>query len=158
MTSECPARYFVGDEDDALARVDEVHERGHGAEAGRERDPVLGRLERREAALERRARGVVDARVVVALVLADGVLHVRRGLVDRRDDRAGGGVRLLALVDRARLEIHHDDANHRVRSRSGLVTETGLPSHQTPFTFSSRALRSYTGSLRQTSRSPRRMD
>ena len=46
--------------------------------------------------LERRARRVRDARVVVALVLADRLLHVGRGLVDRRDDRAGRRVGLLA--------------------------------------------------------------
>ena len=39
----------VGDQDDALARVDEVHQRRRRAEAGRERDPVLGRLERARA-------------------------------------------------------------------------------------------------------------
>ena len=45
----------VGDQHDALARVDEVHQRRRRAEPGRERDPVLGALEARERRLERRA-------------------------------------------------------------------------------------------------------
>ena len=96
----------VGDQDDALAGVDEVHERRRRADPGAERDAVLRVLEARERVLERGARGVRDARVVVALVHADGLLHVRRRLVDRRDDRAGRRVGLLPDVDRARLEVH----------------------------------------------------
>ena len=44
----------VRDQDDALARVDEVHDRRRRAEAGGERDAVLGALEARERLLERR--------------------------------------------------------------------------------------------------------
>ena len=76
------------------------------AQPGRECETVLGRLERREAQLQRGARRVRDARVVVALVLADGLLDVGRRLVDRHRDRAGRGIRFLALVDGAGLEIH----------------------------------------------------
>src|SRR6185436_10472115 len=39
-------------------------------------------------------------------VLADRLLHVRGGLVDRRYESSGGRVRLLSLVDRAGLEVH----------------------------------------------------
>ena len=53
--------------------------------------------------------GFADARVVVALVDADRLLRVRRGLVDRRRHRPGGRVGLLADVDRARLEVHARD-------------------------------------------------
>ena len=73
--------------------------------------PVLGVLERGEALLERRPRRVRDARVVVALVDADRLLHEGRGLVDRRDDRAGRRVGLLPVVDRARLEVHAGDGS-----------------------------------------------
>jgi hypothetical protein len=103
----------VRDEDDALAGIDEMHQRRRGAEPGRERDAVVGALERRERRCERRARRVRDARVVVALVLADRVLDEGRRLVDRRDDRARRGIGLLALVYRARLELH------RAKSTSG---------------------------------------
>ena len=96
----------VRDQHDALARVDEVHQRGRRAEARAERDAVLRVLEARERDLQRRAGRVRDAGVVVALVHADRLLHERRGLVDRRDDRAGRRVGLLPGVDRPRLEVH----------------------------------------------------
>ena len=67
---------------------------------------MLGALERGEADLEGSACRVRDARVVVALVGADRVLRVRRRLVDRDDDGAGGRIGLLAVVDRAGLEVH----------------------------------------------------
>ena len=56
-------------------------------------------LDRREVGFERRARRVLRARVLEALVLAERVLHVGRRLEDRRDDRAGGRIGLLAGVD-----------------------------------------------------------
>ena len=62
--------------------------------------------------------GFADAGVVVALVDADRLLHVGRGLVDRRRDRAGRRVRRLPLVDRARLEVHRADATGRVSAPS----------------------------------------
>ena len=92
--------------DDVIARREQVHERRHRTEPGGERASVRGALERGDALLERRPRRVRDPRVVVALVDADRVLHVRRGLVDRRRDRARRRVRLLSLVDRAGLEVH----------------------------------------------------
>ena len=51
-------------------------------------------LDRRDVGFERRARRVLRPRVLVALVPAELVLHVGRGLEDRRDDRArpGSGV------------------------------------------------------------------
>ena len=96
----------VGDQHRPVARVQQVHERRRGAEPRRERDAVLCALERGEAELQRRARGVGDARVVVALVLADRLLDVRGGLVDRDRHGAGRRIRLLSVVDRARLEVH----------------------------------------------------
>ena len=110
----------VGDQHDALSRVDEMHERRRRAEPRRERDAVVGVLERGERLLERGAGRVRDARVVVALVLADGVLDVGRRLVDRRDDRAGRRIRLLPLVDRAGLEVHaRKSTNARPARRRG---------------------------------------
>jgi len=83
-----------------------VHDRRRRAEPGGEGDAVLGALERRQAGLERTAGRIRGARVVVALVLADRVLEVGRGLVDRHCQRAGRGIGLLPSVDRAGLEIH----------------------------------------------------
>ena len=48
--------------------------------------------------LERRARRVLRARVLVALVPAELFLDVGGRLIDRRDDRAGRRVGLLAGV------------------------------------------------------------
>jgi hypothetical protein len=48
----------VRDQDDALARVDEVHDRRRRTEPGRVREPELGALETRERRLERAARRV----------------------------------------------------------------------------------------------------
>ena len=60
----------------------------------------------------REAGGIVRSAVFEALVFPELVLHVGRGLVDRRDDRAGRGIRLLAGVEadgaetRAGCELH----------------------------------------------------
>ena len=100
------AAVHVGDQHDPLAGIDEVHQRRRRSEPRAERDPVLRLLEAGERLLQRGARGVRDACVVVALVLADRLLHVRRRLVDRCRDRARGGIGLLPHVNRARLEVH----------------------------------------------------
>ena len=57
-----------------------------------------------DASLQRSARRVGGTRVVVALVHAGARLHVGRRRVDRRHDRAGRRIGLLAGVDRARRE------------------------------------------------------
>ena len=65
--------------------------------------------------------GILRPRVLVALVLAELVLHVRGGLEDRRDDGAGAGIGLLSGVDadgreaRARREFHALDQSHMAR-------------------------------------------
>jgi len=46
-------------------------------------------FERREVLLEARAGGVGDARVLVAFVFADALLHVGGGGIDWDRDRAG---------------------------------------------------------------------
>ena len=76
-----------------------------GREPRGERERALAALERGELRLERGAGRVAGAAVLVAAAQpADAVLHERRGLVDRRDDRAGRRVELLAGVDGARGE------------------------------------------------------
>ena len=61
----------------------------------------LASLDRREVALERRARRILRARVLESLVLAERVLHVGGRLEDRRDDGAGRWVGLLPGVNAA---------------------------------------------------------
>jgi hypothetical protein len=63
------------------------------------------RFDRRDVALERHARRVLRAAVLEAGVrLAEAVLHVRRGLIDRRDDRARRRIGLLSGVNANRLK------------------------------------------------------
>ena len=56
--------------------------------ARRVREAGLAAFDRRDVRLERRACGILRARVLIALVTAKLFLHVRRRLEDRRDDRA----------------------------------------------------------------------
>ena len=122
------AAVHVVDADDVVARVEQVHDRGRRPDPGRERVAVRGVLERCEALLERRSRRVRAARVVVALVDADGLLRERRRLVDRRRDRARRRVRLLAGVDRAGVEVHgHGSARRAAGSRPILTPRTAWP-------------------------------
>ena len=110
----------------------------------------------RERGLKRGAGRVGDARVVVALVDADRLLDVRRRLVDRRDDRAGGRVGLLPLVDRAGLEVHQPLmlAAPSQAPRSSRASPSREVSPHAPSSSSSPVLRSKRGSARPTSSSP----
>ena len=103
---EQPERAAVGvvGDDDVVAGLEA---RGDGADGGHargKREAGAARLQRGDVGLERGARRVLRARVFVALVLAERVLDVGRGLVDRRDDGAGRRVGLLAGVDAERGE------------------------------------------------------
>src|SRR2546426_3033931 len=80
-------------------RADRRHSRGEG-EAG------MAALQLGEAGLERVARRIARARVVVALVSAGARLRVGRGGVDRGHHRAGMGVGLLPGVNHLGLELH----------------------------------------------------
>ena len=74
-------------------RVDRRHARG-------ERERRRACLDRGDVALERHARRILRAAVFEAGVrLPEAVLHVGRGLINRRDDGAGGGIRFLAGVN-----------------------------------------------------------
>ena len=57
---------------------------------------AVPRFDRRDVALERHARRVLRAPVFEPLVLPEALLHVGRGLIDRRDDGAGRRIGLLA--------------------------------------------------------------
>ena len=81
-------------------------------------DTVQAILEGRDVAFERFSRRVLTAGVFVAFVVAQPLLHVRRGEVDRRHDRSGQWVGALAGVNRTgsktRREVlikntRHDD-------------------------------------------------
>ena len=98
--------------DDVIARL---HERGHGGDRchpggeGARPDP---RFEHGDVLLESRPRRVLRARVLVALVPSERLLHVRGRLVDRDGDRSGAGIRRVACVNRVCREAHSSDLVH----------------------------------------------
>jgi hypothetical protein len=111
---------------DVVARFEQLHDRVDAAGAAGEREAVATALERGDVALQRLARRIFAARVLVPLVLAERVLHIRRRQINRRHDRAGERLRALAGVDRPRreagVEVFVVDARHadtRGEGRSG---------------------------------------
>src|SRR4029450_11048858 len=74
-----------------------------------------------DAALERHARGILGAGVVVALVHARTLLNVSGGGIDRHHNGAGRGIGLLPRVDAARGEVklvrfgHHEPLSSVMR-------------------------------------------
>ena len=87
--------------DDVVAGLEQLHQRVGAPHAARERESVPAAFERRDVPLERLARGIPAAGVLVPLVHPERVLHVGGGLHDRRHDGAGRGVGALTGVDRA---------------------------------------------------------
>ena len=85
-------------DDDVVAGLEHRGDRADRRHARGKREPRLAALDRRDVALEREARRILRARVLVALVHAELVLHVGRCLIDRRDDGAGRRIRLLSGV------------------------------------------------------------
>src|SRR4029078_1004020 len=85
--------------DDVVARVEEVDQAVGPREARGEGGAEPCTFQRGEAALQGSTRWVLRPAVFVPLVLAGTGLNVGRREVDRRHDRAGGRVRLLAGVE-----------------------------------------------------------
>ena len=85
--------------DDVIARRQKAQHRVDRGHARREAQPVLAALELGERLLERRARRIARARVLVALGLRGLGLDVGRGEEDGRHDRARDGLGLGAGVD-----------------------------------------------------------
>ena len=76
--------------------------RGDGIDGRHARGERVGRLaafDRGDVLLERQPRRVLRPRVLEPFVAAHLFLHVGGRLVNRRDDRAGRGIGLLAGVD-----------------------------------------------------------
>ena len=107
-------------DDDLVARSCQLGDRRRDRRPRGERDPVRPALERSDRPLQAFARRVLRARVLVpAARLADAVLGVRAGLVDRRADRAGQLVGFGAGMDGQCVE--------RGRSRIGVSGVTSRP-------------------------------
>ena len=111
---EEPERPAVGvpRDDHMVAGLEHRADRADRRHAGRKRERRLAAFDPRDVALEREARRILRARVLEAFVDAELVLHVGGGLVNRRDDGAGGWIRLLAGVQadgaepRVATELH----------------------------------------------------
>ena len=91
-------------------------------------NPCVPLLERSDVALERLAGGVLPPGVLVPFVLAERVLDVGRGQVDRRHDGARERVGPLTSVNGARaeagVEVVRKDFGHMpvVMSENGKLT------------------------------------
>jgi hypothetical protein len=87
--------------DDMRARFQQVEDGGGGSEAGGKGVATRAAFEVGDAALVGEARGILRARVFIALVYARALLHISRSRIDRRHDRAGAGIRRLPGVNHA---------------------------------------------------------
>ena len=95
----------VVDRDDVRAVVETVERgRDRGQPGGKGKGRAAA-FEIGDAALERHARRVLGARVVVALVHARALLDVGRGGIDRHHHRAGGRIGLLPGMHAAGGEV-----------------------------------------------------
>src|SRR5205823_11411017 len=99
-----------------IARAKQLHDRVEAGHATGERKAVASVLQRGDISLERFARGILAARVLIPFILPESLLHVRRGEVHRRHDRSGQWLRTLAGVYGAgaesRGQIFVEDARH----------------------------------------------
>src|SRR5262245_24810592 len=95
---------------------------GQGVEGGETRceaEAMRSAFQRCQTAFERSSRQIMTARVLEATILAQRLLRIRGGLVDRHRDRPGGEIRLLAGMDRTGAE-------------AGLVPQRGASAHHSP--------------------------
>src|SRR5437868_13861828 len=80
-------------------RIDARHPRGENVSA-------MPSFQLGHGALERFAVRMIRSRVVVTFVLAQFFVYIRRSLIDRRDDRAGGRIRLLPHMNGIGCKTH----------------------------------------------------
>src|SRR5438067_6040591 len=120
---EGPAVEIVA-EHDVIARGEQMQDGIRSRQSAGEGEGVLAVLQPRQAALQRIARRVPRARVLEPFVLARTRLRVRRSQVYRRHHGAGGGVGVLARMDRERLEVIVRLGGHEFSYR----TDTRVPS------------------------------
>ena len=112
----------VGGHHDVVARLQQRRDRADRRHARGEREPGLAVLDGGDVPFERKPRRVLGPRVLVALVPAELVLDVGRGLEQRRDDGAGRRIGLLARVNADGREVggvgelHNRRCYHSARS------------------------------------------
>src|SRR5207244_5321760 len=125
-----------------------------GTEPRRKCEAVPRFLEGGQAFLERLPRRVAAARVLEAVMFADGVLSEGRGEMDGLNHRAGRGIRPLADVNRsggeppALLLLAHLPLCATNSSRSArVITATGWPASTTSTACSPRSSGSKASSI-----------
>jgi hypothetical protein len=105
--------------DDVVPGAEHLHDRVDARGAAGEGETMAPPLERGDVSLERLARGILAACVLVPLVFAQCVLYVRGREVHGRHDCAGEGLGPLARVNSSgaerRPEIVIVDASHARR-------------------------------------------
>src|SRR5213082_279528 len=111
--------------DDVRAGIQQLEHRGDRGHAGGEGEAGRAPFQARQRRLQRVARRVARARVIVALVHAGTRLHVGGGRVDRRHDRPGERIRALAAVDDARREALRGSLVTHAIVTSGALTACG---------------------------------
>ena len=106
MESRKTPPYTASDSDYVVAGAQQPENGIDARHAGGENVGAVTVFEFGHGALQRFAIGMIGARVIVALVLAELFVHVGGGLVDRCDDGAGGRIRLLPDVNGICSETH----------------------------------------------------
>ena len=89
-----------------VARREELHETGDGGHARGECEAVVAALKLAHRILEHLARGVLQARVVIARALAHAGVRKRRGEVERRHDGAHRVLDATGRMDARGREVH----------------------------------------------------
>src|SRR5260370_35851709 len=90
-----------------MAGPKKTEHRVDGRHPGSKHVSALSAFQFRNGALKRLTIRMLGARIVEAFILAQFGLHVRRSLIDRRDNGARSGIRLLSHVNRVGSETHN---------------------------------------------------
>src|SRR5262249_21923368 len=92
--------------DDMLACLDERRDRSDRRHPGGESPCPRAAFEHRQVLFEGAPRWILRARVLVTSILAESLLNVGRGLIDRNGNRAGLRIRSVARVDAIGSKAH----------------------------------------------------
>jgi len=82
-------------QDHMVARAQQAKDRVNSRHAGRKNISAVAAFQLGNGAFKSFAVRVISARVIVPFVLAQFLIDVRGGLIDRCDDGSGGGIGLL---------------------------------------------------------------
>ncbi len=89
-----------------VARAQQAKDRVNSRHAGRKNISAVAAFQLGNGAFESFAVRVIGARVIVPFVLAQFLIDVRGGLIDRCDDGSGGGIGLLPDMNGVCSETH----------------------------------------------------